>query len=49
MQGTGPFGRIVAQDVLSVSQGVPVIPTSSGAAYEDIPLSGMRKVWSKLK
>ena len=48
--GTGPGGRIVSKDVLKYSGSAPTavarpsVVAASGEPYEDIPLTGMRKV-----
>ncbi|MDH4247436.1 MAG: pyruvate dehydrogenase complex dihydrolipoamide acetyltransferase [Deltaproteobacteria bacterium] len=49
LQGSGPGGRIVARDIQSAQAAgtgqttLPGAPAFSGAAYEDLPLSMMRK------
>tara|TARA_R110002050_G_scaffold118195_4_gene235517 strand:+ start:43824 stop:45077 length:1254 start_codon:yes stop_codon:yes gene_type:complete len=55
VNGSGPHGRIVKRDVEGLSGGqttaasAPSIqqPTSTGPEFEDVPLSGMRKIIAK--
>lgn len=43
VKGTGPGGKITEEDVKKASAAPAAGPAASAAAYEDIPLSGMRK------
>jgi pyruvate dehydrogenase complex dihydrolipoamide acetyltransferase, long form len=46
IKGSGPNGRIVAKDVESYKESAPAAPAAlatSGPAYEDTPITGMRK------
>lgn len=43
VKGTGPGGKITEEDVKKASAAPAAGAAASGAAYEDIPLSGMRK------
>lgn len=43
VKGSGPGGKITEEDVKKASPG-PAAAAAPGAAYEDIPISGMRKV-----
>lgn len=51
LKGTGPNGKITEEDVKKASSAPAAgAAVSSGAAYEDIPISGMRKtIASRLK
>lgn len=42
--GSGPNGRIIKNDVLSVKPAPAPAPAATSAAYVDLPLSNMRKV-----
>lgn len=50
LKGSGPQGRVLAADVLAALAGSAPAPTATavcpGAAYEDKPVSAMRKVIS---
>ena len=50
LKGSGPQGRVLAADVLAALAGFAPAPTATaacpGAAYEDKPVSAMRKVIS---
>ena len=50
LKGSGPQGRVLAADVLAALSGSAPAPTATaacpGAAYEDKPVSAMRKVIS---
>ena len=50
LKGSGPQGRVLAADVLAALAGSATAPTATaacpGAAYEDKPVSAMRKVIS---
>ncbi|XP_074602184.1 dihydrolipoamide S-acetyltransferase muc [Brevipalpus obovatus] len=46
-QGSGPGGRIVAQDVASGAPSPAASAPMSGAPYVDIPLTGMRQTIAK--
>lgn len=43
VKGTGPGGKITEDDVKKASAAPAAGAAASGAAYEDLPLSGMRK------
>lgn len=44
LKGTGPNGKITEEDVKKAATGgAPSAPVASSAAYEDAPISGMRK------
>ncbi|KAH8912675.1 pyruvate dehydrogenase [Coniochaeta sp. PMI_546] len=44
LKGTGPNGKITEEDVKKAATGgAPSAPVASSAAYEDTPISGMRK------
>ncbi len=53
VQGTGPNGRIVAEDVISLtnrrksSQTAPLVGSETGTVKEQIPLKGWRKVMAE--
>ncbi|KAH8650989.1 dihydrolipoyllysine-residue acetyltransferase component-pyruvate dehydrogenase complex [Xylariales sp. PMI_506] len=47
IKGSGPGGKITEEDVKKASTGGAVTAASSAAAYEDIPLSNMRKTIAK--
>lgn len=50
LKGTGSKGKITEEDVKKASSTGAGAPAAAGAAYEDVPLSGMRKtIASRLK
>ena len=50
LKGTGPAGKITEEDVKKASSAPAAGAAVSGALYEDIPISGMRKtIASRLK
>ena len=51
LRGSGPGGRVVARDVEGAPQALPApsspVPAPTGADYEDVPLSQIRKTIAK--
>ncbi len=47
LRGSGPGGRVVARDVEAAPLPALRVPAPSGAAYEDVPLTQIRKTIAK--